>query len=250
MEYKYTGAWHIFPSDNGPTWILGYHSGSYGWAQAISPDGQRLLGDEGFYMQRCPKLFPDDTSGCWLLWETDDSLRVKHYDQNGRSWQNLYPENGFGLYEINRRWNGEKYSIVGGKLDQQSERLWLSLNHKFFVFDEEMPTELVVQVLGDEWVSINTPNLTDLPQTFALMPAFPNPFNSSTTINCSIPLASDVSLKMYDLSGQFVSKLFSGRKTAGNFSILWEALDCPAGVYFCQMQAGSFIETRKLILMK
>ncbi len=79
---------------------------------------------------------------------------------------------------------------------------------------------------------------------------YPNPFNPATTISFSIPAQSDVSLKVFDALGREVSILLSEQLSAGTYLRQWDATGWASGVYFCRLQAGSFIETRKLMLLR
>jgi hypothetical protein len=85
---------------------------------------------------------------------------------------------------------------------------------------------------------------------FHLFHNYPNPFNPSTIISFNIPSRSLVSLKILDLLGREVETIVSEELPAGNYSRQWNAKDFSGGVYFYRLQAGSFIKTKKLILLK
>jgi 5'-nucleotidase len=87
-------------------------------------------------------------------------------------------------------------------------------------------------------------------KTFKLYNNYPNPFNPSTTIKFEIPYSETVTLKIYNSLGQEVAKLTDGRLTAGTYEFRWNASDFSSGVYFYQLQAGNFIETKKMILVR
>ncbi len=90
-----------------------------------------------------------------------------------------------------------------------------------------------------------------LPQSYYLSQNYPNPFNPGTTINYSVPNTSLVTIKIYDILGRAVATLVNENKSAGNYSVQFNASSkFPSGVYFYRMQAGSFVQTKKLILMK
>ena len=96
-----------------------------------------------------------------------------------------------------------------------------------------------------------------LPRGFSLSQNFPNPFNPSTTINYSVPEGEVplVSLKIYDLSGRVVSTLVDGMREAGTYSVIWDGTDSfgrsvSSGVYLYRLKAGSFMQTRKMVLLK
>jgi hypothetical protein len=90
----------------------------------------------------------------------------------------------------------------------------------------------------------------ELPNDFNLSQNYPNPFNPTTTISFSLPSKSYVSLKVFDALGREVSVLVSEEMTAGTYSKQWNANSLPSGVYFYRLQAGSFSETKKLILLR
>jgi len=90
-----------------------------------------------------------------------------------------------------------------------------------------------------------------MPKTFSLLQNYPNPFNPSTMINYSIPKASLVTIKVYDVLGREVKTLVNEEKSAGNYSVQFSANSGYAsGVYFYRIQAGNFVQTKKLLLLK
>jgi hypothetical protein len=93
-------------------------------------------------------------------------------------------------------------------------------------------------------------NRTDIPKDFSLNQNFPNPFNPTTTISFSLPKQSFVSLKVFDLLGREAATVVSEEFSAGNYTKQWNAANIPSGVYFYRLRAGSFTETKKLLLLK
>ena len=89
-----------------------------------------------------------------------------------------------------------------------------------------------------------------IPTEYALKQNYPNPFNPSTTIQFSIPQTEYVTLKVYNLLGQEVAKLASKEFNAGNYTYNWDASDMAGGIYFYQLEAGTYFETRKMVLIK
>jgi hypothetical protein len=89
-----------------------------------------------------------------------------------------------------------------------------------------------------------------LPSDYSLNQNYPNPFNPTTVLSFNLPVASDYTLTIYNVSGQ-VLKSFSGHANAGETSVEWNAGDHQAsGVYFYRLDAGSYSATRKMILLK
>jgi hypothetical protein len=83
-----------------------------------------------------------------------------------------------------------------------------------------------------------------------LLNSYPNPFNPSTTITFSLPSRSYVSLEIFDPLGRLVSTLVADELSAGQHSRQWNASGLPSGVYFYRLVAGSFADTKKLVLLK
>jgi len=88
------------------------------------------------------------------------------------------------------------------------------------------------------------------PVAFSLVQNYPNPFNPSTVISYQLPENGTVTLKVYDVLGNEVATLVNEEKPAGLYELTWNAESLPSGVYFYKLQAGSFIETKKMILLK
>jgi hypothetical protein len=98
--------------------------------------------------------------------------------------------------------------------------------------------------------SVGMLDLHSNPTTFSLMQNYPNPFNPSTTISFSLPSKSIVSLKVFDLTGKENATIVSQELSAGTYSRQWNAAHMSSGIYFYRLQAGSFTETKKLVLLK
>lgn len=90
----------------------------------------------------------------------------------------------------------------------------------------------------------------EVPASYRLDDNYPNPFNPTTNISFALPKRSYVSLKIYDVMGREVSVVFSGVLPAGFHTRQWNATNCASGVYYYRFQAGSYTQTRKLILLK
>lgn len=94
------------------------------------------------------------------------------------------------------------------------------------------------------------------PRSFALHPNVPNPFNPQTTIHYDVPASgADVNIAIYDVAGRLVRELVDERRAAGRWSVQWNGEGTrgervASGVYFYRMRAGSFVETKKMVLLK
>jgi len=95
-----------------------------------------------------------------------------------------------------------------------------------------------------------TPDLILHPSAFILYPAYPNPFNSRTTIHYELPRPSQVSLSVYELTGRLVERLVDDRINAGRYATSWQAGALPSGLYFMRFEAGDRTQMQKVVLMR
>jgi len=103
-------------------------------------------------------------------------------------------------------------------------------------------------------VGINNMGL-DLPEKFSLLQNFPNPFNPVTTLRYDLPEDSQVSIMIYDIMGRKVKTLVNKSQNAGFKATIWDATNdlgqpVSAGIYLYKIQAGEFVQTRKMVLLK
>jgi hypothetical protein len=89
-----------------------------------------------------------------------------------------------------------------------------------------------------------------IPEQYALEQNYPNPFNPSTTIRYSIPTSEFATLKVYDVLGNEVATLVKEEKQAGSYELKFDAAGLSSGIYFYKLQTNSFVETKKMLLMK
>jgi hypothetical protein len=89
-----------------------------------------------------------------------------------------------------------------------------------------------------------------IPSNYSISQNYPNPFNPSTTIKYSVPKVSFVTIKIYDVLGSEVATLLNEEKPVGTYELSWSAANLSSGVYFYQLKAGSFVETKKMILLR
>jgi len=85
---------------------------------------------------------------------------------------------------------------------------------------------------------------------FKLEQNYPNPFNPTTSIKYSLPEQEFISLKIFDILGKEVATLVNEIKPSGNYEVQFDASNLSSGVYFYQLRAGNFTETKKMLLAK
>ena len=85
---------------------------------------------------------------------------------------------------------------------------------------------------------------------YSLDQNFPNPFNPETTLEYTLQNSGEVSLIIYNLLGQEMTRLVNEVQKAGNHQVTWNASNVASGIYFYRLQAGDFVQTRKMVLLK
>lgn len=88
------------------------------------------------------------------------------------------------------------------------------------------------------------------PEQFRLLSVYPNPFNPVTTVQYTVPSSGRVTLIVYDILGRKVETLVDGNRSAGEYSVRWDAKGMSSGVYFCRLRAGARNETIKMLLIR
>jgi hypothetical protein len=91
---------------------------------------------------------------------------------------------------------------------------------------------------------------TQLPARFALFQNYPNPFNPSTKIRYELPTQVRVTLTIYNVLGQQVTELVNEEQAPGRYEVHLNAQSFASGLYMYRLQAGDFVQTRKLLLIK
>jgi hypothetical protein len=143
--------------------------------------------------------------------------------------------------------SGELKVLVYSGMSNLSNRIASGTNELFTVSgDVELKSVEVADYYGN---MLNTRiNKISLPTSFALSQNVPNPFNPTTKLGFALPNQTEWTLSIYNVAGQLV-KNFSGNNI-GNVSVEWDASMAPSGVYFYKLNAGSYSDTKKMVLMK
>ena len=142
----------------------------------------------------------------------------------------------------------------------------------FVLYDDENPP---IDERADRWIvtatddsGITPPTVCNDPYTFTLLydplsvddslipdnyvlgQSYPNPFNPVTYIDYAIPETDYINLSVYDINGKLVEILDSGTKSAGYYTISWNAFNVPSGTYFIRLSSRNYNATRKVSLLK
>jgi hypothetical protein len=205
-----------------------------GIRSAISSDGQVV----GLVWLDGPTTAPADTfPDVWFSWRS----------VNGNSWSaplNLtqtpnFPELLLHAAPIMKSNGGNSYTMFLGRSYQTGINSYPPDNGvktTFFVAAHTFTTTGVTE--------------QGKPATFNLEQNYPNPFNPATTIDYSVGRQGHVSLVVYNLLGQEVATLVNDNVQAGSYQATFDASKLPSGVYVYQLKAGSFVESRKMVLLK
>ncbi len=139
-------------------------------------------------------------------------------------------------------------SLVSGLTTQDINHIEVNLTDSVAVMIGDSGT--MVYVARDSTVLDVAHEHTARPQGYELSQNYPNPFNPTTVIRYSLMVNSRVTLKIYNVLGQEVATLADDMQSAGYKSVEWDASAFTSGMHFYRIQAGSFVETKKLILLK
>lgn len=110
------------------------------------------------------------------------------------------------------------------------------------------PDTIKLSGIGDRATSVE--KFSNIPSTFSLSQNYPNPFNPTTAIEFELPQPQFVKLTIYNMLGEEIETLANARFLPGRYKVNWNASNFHTGVYFYRLQAGNFVETKKLILLK
>jgi Secretion system C-terminal sorting domain len=120
--------------------------------------------------------------------------------------------------------------------------------------DPNGPSSGAISVCGGiSWVTAGPADVAvskGIPDAYALLQNYPNPFNPTTGIRYQVPGVSDVKLAVYDLLGREVAVLVKERKEPGNYTVQFNASGLASGVYVYRLEAGGFVASKKLVLVR
>jgi hypothetical protein len=181
-------------------------------------------------------------------YENDGDLDIvtvnERLEENGIS---VYLNDGLGNFTVRENCyfpyaDGKPWAIVASDfdLDGRTDIAITSTSDSLYVLYN----------LGGGTVGIQDQEIVEVPASFSLAQNYPNPFNPTTTIQFSLPQAGNVALKIYNVLGEEVKTLVNEFRQEGKHSVQFNANNLASGIYLYRIQAGSFVETKKMILIK
>jgi len=214
------------------------------YAQDINPDGQ--LGNSIVPVELVSFSAIVSNNSVELTWNTATELnnsgfvieRRKTIDERSEEWEAIGFVNGNGTTSQSHSYSFSDFDISTGKYWYRLKQIDFNGT---FTYSNEVEVDL------------------SLPHIFSLAQNYPNPFNPITTIKYTIPNVtlsgnaiegSRVILIIYDLLGNEITTLVNENKPAGNHEVSFDAKNLSSGTYFYKLQAGSFVETKKMILIR
>ena len=239
------------------TWIDNRNGATHPlYAQILSAEGEALWDDQGLpvtdsELNEASLPLADSEGGFFFTWEQYDNdvgtrIYAQHIDADGSVNDDPFWQSGTGSPISTVEMMLENGSLAsdgaGGCIAG-----W-SFSPEFYVADQ-YGRDIHIQRLNDILASAD-PHVSSLPETYALYQNYPNPFNPTTTIAFDLPQASDVELKVFDLLGREVKSLVNQSVAAGHHAVQLDASGLPSGLYVYRINAGSFSESRKLVILK
>jgi len=175
----------------------------------------------------------------------DDSVWVNYFRYSYTYDGNHNLTEGLDQYWDSFVWvNQQNYlSLYDGdnNLIEKIQKIWNRASSTWENEDKDSYSYVPITSVNEDLNSVNFYRLSN---------NYPNPFNPSTSIQYAISNRQFVSLKVYDILGTEIETLVNEEKSAGKYELNWNAANLPSGVYFYRLQAGDFVQTRKMILLK
>ncbi|MFH1011650.1 MAG: T9SS type A sorting domain-containing protein [bacterium] len=173
-----------------------------------------------------------------LSWRTASERDNSHFDLwrsiNGQNWTTIARIPGQGTTQETHQYSYRDVAVVNG-VNYQYALESVDINGERHVYD---------------YMVTATPDHFGVPTSYALAQNFPNPFNATTSFEFALRESGPVSLKIHDLLGREVATVVEGWLDARRYQVSWSADGLPSGVYLYTLKAGSFVQTRKLLLLK
>jgi hypothetical protein len=240
----------LLSSDNGQSWIFRGRTPEYTRSVVLCPNGNILCGTPGdprfpgglYLSTDSISSWTADSGGSWRRVSTVVPEVLISLGQRGV----LVGTNTTGIYLFSD--NGDSFKTLNEGLTDLHVHTF-ALDSAGYVYAGTNKGVWGRPLKEVDPYTVIAPTVV-VPATFRLDQNYPNPFNPSTTIRYGLPNRSRVSLTVFNTLGQSVAVLQNGEQEAGYHEVLFDAMNLASGVYFCRLQAGDFVATKGLLLMR
>lgn len=247
---------YMFSTDGGEAWstdtVLSTPINTFSNSLAIKDNNVHIIfaktisGNKDLYYKKNPnQILPVELSSfsssivennVKLNWVTGFEINNEGFEIERRlvSSQNEWLKIGYipGARNSNSliNYSYSDYNLRIGKYNYRLKQIDFNGNHKYY----DLANEVVIGV----------------PKKFNLRQNYPNPFNPMTKINYEIPIDSKVSIKLYDMTGRVVVNILNVTQPAGYYSIQFNGSSLASGIYYYRINAGEFVDTKRMVLVK
>lgn|GEM_PF-2021174 len=229
------------------------------YCQRISPAGEILFPVNGLPVavismsdQEETSLIPDGAGGAYICWEDgrimfgDRDIYALHLTAAGEIAHPIWAQNGNAVSDF------ANYQMTPKMIpDTEGGAVVIWRDWRASAYEGGM-VNLYAQRINDFTTGVGDKEPTaEVPSAFRLYTPYPNPFNSSITINFTLPAASEVKLAIYDIQGREAAVLAARISQLGTNTIVWDAKGLGSGVYFVRLSVDSGQSSvKKVVLMK
>jgi len=174
------------------------------------------------------------------------------YDEDGEAISLSYEFSDDTLFVSAKQYPCEEEGVDTYDECIEEEEMGLFLGYLEDIQDLYIYSTLVMLPTGDD---VSLTDITVMPEKFTIHQNYPNPFNPVTTLRYDLPENGNVNITIYDMLGRQVKTLINQNQNAGYMSVIWNATNdygkpVSAGIYIYQIQAGEYISTKKMVLLK
>jgi hypothetical protein len=249
-----TITWSIHPSDEysiDSSYSMQFYLENYNDAGKIWIQKPFIVQQQKDYIVNIDYKFASRDFGLANLWTIITGVYLSPPDSAHELIYQGYTGNGFN-FDTGYVWLDKNYEFNINS--DTSNNLWIVIG---IWGNWEVPRTYYIDSLSINIEEGNTGSLSDetgFITDYCLYQNYPNPFNPVTIITYSIPYASNVTIKVFDILGNEIATLLDEEKYAGFYKLTWDAVsargELPSGVYFCRMQAGNFVQIKKMLLLR
>ena len=161
-----------------------------------------------------------------------------------------------GGHDFEAQHNIVRRTLYGGNmwserfLQDSTKIIWVAEYEAIEPDSSSLIFRVFVDMISGQLITGAHKPKVSIPYAYSLSQNYPNPFNPTTVIRFSLPQRENIRLEVFDLLGKEAATLVNEPVGAGEHSVIFDARNFPAGVYFYQIQAGAFVKTKKLIVLR